>query len=777
MAYRDPKQDLTPVPWRPPQGGIMPAGMYDQRPFFEPRPPQAPGEEINYLDLAWRRKYWIALAAFLGLVAGVAYVVFTAPVYRAAAILEVVGFNESFMGMNQYDPQAGTGNYSATAANIQTQVRILQSAGLLNRAAERVNLELTPMVPTPSSIFGKLRAALHVVPQEPAEFMRQAMRQASRSVSARGLGASRLIEVSCQSNSPDLAASFVNALATEYVAQNSQFRASSATRTAQWLESQLEETRNRLEQADAKLQDFIRKEGIAFVLDQNTLADSKLRQLQNDLAALQADRITKQTKFELAKNSPIDSVPEILDDGTLKGLRDRLTELRRERAQLLATLTPEHHKVKRIDAQITEIEQTMQREKANLIKRIQNEYEAALSREKLMANAYAAQSRSVVGQADKAAQYGLLKREVEMARQVYNLLLQQYNQSAVVAAVPANNVRVVETAAPLSIPSRPVPVRDIPVSTALGGALGYGLAVLVEKIRLKRLSRVFAAPGHAGTALNVPELGVIPALEARPSRRPYLPGFARSSNSNGDGAVTVASDNQDALVMWRDKPSFLAESFRYALASLLAQQTERTRLMLVVTSAGAGEGKTTLASNLAIATAETGRRVLLVDGDLRRGGLHKRLHLGEQRGFAELLLDSTPVDQVNLIEYIAPTPFEGLSLLSAGLERLEQVGAALFSQRVPALFARLRTEYDVILIDTPPILTLPDARLLARVADGVILVVRSGVTFRENATAAAQRLAADGIPILGTILNDWDPSQTPHYDRYYYADRYSGYYQ
>ena len=774
MPNRDPKPDLTPVPWRQPTLGVAPGGMFD-RPYFEAQPAQPPADEIQYLGLLWRRKYWILLAAFIGLAAGVAWVVFTPPVYRAAVILEVVGFNESFMGMNQYDPQAGTGNYSATAANIQTQVRILQSSTLLNRATERVNLELTPMVPAPSSVFGKLRAALHVVPQEPSEFMRQALRSAARSVSARGLGASRLIEVSCESYSPDLAASFVNALATEYVTQNSQFRAGSATRTTQWLESQLEETRSRLEQADAKLQDFVRKEGIAFVLDQNTLADSKLRQLQNDLSALQADRITKQSKYELAKNSPIDSLPEILDDGTLKSLRDRLVELRRERANLLATLTPEHHKVKRVDAQITEIEQTMQREKANLVKRIQNEYEAALNREKLMANAYAAQSRSVVGQADKAAQYGLLKREMEMARQVYNLLLQQYNQSAVVAAVPANNVRVVETAIPLSIPSRPIPVRDIPISTALGGALGYGLVVLVEKIRLRRLSRVFAAPGHAGTVLNVPELGVIPALEAHTARRGYLPRLRRSASRNGDGAVKVESGSQDAMVMWRDKPSFLAESFRYALASLLAQQTERSRLMLVVTSAGAGEGKTTLAANLAIATAETGRRVLVVDGDLRRGELHKRFHLGEQQGLAELIVSRTPVDQVNLIEYVAPTPFEGLFVMSAGVERLDQVGAALFSQRVPALFARLRAEYDVLLIDTPPLLNLPDARLLGRVADGAILVVRSQVTFRENATAAAQRLTADGIPILGTILNDWDPSKTPEYGRYY-ADRYSAYY-
>jgi succinoglycan biosynthesis transport protein ExoP len=765
MYNPDRKPDLSPAPWRQPQAGVTPAGSYEI-PYAEAAPAPGPSAHLNYLTLLWRRKYWVLAAALVGLAAGVAYVVFTPPIYRASAMLEVVGFNESFMGMNQFDPQAGTGSYSATAANIQTQIRILQSANLINRAVERVNLELTPMLPASSSIFGKARAMLQVVPQEPVEFMRQAVYMASRNVSARGVGASRLIEVSCQSTAPDIAASFINALATEYVTQNSQFRSSSATRTAQWLESQLEEARNKLEQADARLQDFIRKEGIAFVLDQNTLADSKLRQLQADLSALQADRITKQSKYELAKSSPIDSLPEILDDGTLRGLRDRLTELRRERAQLTATLTPEHYRVKRIDAQIQEVEQTMQREKANLVKRIQNDYEAALTREKLMANAYATQSRAVVGQADKAGQYGLLKREVEMARQVYNLLLQQYNQSAVVAAVPTNTVRVVETAMPVSQPSKPSPLRDIPLSAGLGAALGYGAVLLVEMIRLRRLSRVFVAPGHAGTALNVPELGVIPAL-TRGTRRRLVWTSAPSSNGSGDAGGGAE------LVNWTEKPSFLAESFRYVLTSLLAQQREKWRVVLVVTSAGAGDGKSTLASNLAIATAETGRKVLIVDGDLRKGRLHKRFGLEEDKGLAELIADNTPVDQIGLVDYIRPTGVPGLSLLSCGVELPEQVGAALFSQRIPVLFARLRAEYDVVLVDTPPVLSLPDARLLGRVTDGAILVVRSGVTLREDAMAAAQRILSDGIPILGTILNDWDPSNASQYD--YYGGRYGGY--
>jgi capsular exopolysaccharide synthesis family protein len=726
--------------------------------------PQAEAtNKFNYLAVLWRRKFWIVFAALLGLAGGFCRVVYEVPVYRSSTTVEIVGFNESFMGMNQFDPQAGTGTYSPNASNILTQVQVLSSPSLRKTVMDRVVLEQTPVPPPNGDFFGRLRNRLGLVPQEPVEFIRLAIKTAAMTSAARGTAASRIIEISCYSPSAEVAAAFVNAQAQEYITQNGRFRASAAARTTQWLEGQIEEARTKMDRADEKLQDFIKQEGLAFVLDQNTLADSKLRQLQADLSAVQTERITKQSRYELAKSSPVDSLPEILDDGTLRGLRDHLTELRKERAQLTATLMPGHIKVRRIDAQIAELEKTKETEKANLLRRIQNDYEASLRKEKLISGNYAAQSHVLAGQAEKAAKYNQLKREGEMARQAHDLLLTQYNQTAVVAAVPTNNVRVVDTADAASVPSKPEPTKDMSMTTGLATILAAGLIIVFEKVRANRMNRMYSSPGHTTASLNLPELGVIPAFEqARPTRRYSLSGrprLERIAPARNGHAPQLGTD----LAAWVN-PSHVTESFRQALTSLLARQIDQKQSMIVVTSAGPGEGKTTLLSNLAAATAETGRRVLVIDGDVRRPRLHKVFNLEIGVGFSDVLQSETPISEMDLGEYIRPTGVKGVSLMSCGTAKTLSVGAMLFSLRLPQLFSRLREEFDYVLIDTSPGLQFSDARLFSRLADGAVLVVRSGLAFRESVIALVQRFAQDGIPILGTILNDWDPdtANTPY---------------
>jgi succinoglycan biosynthesis transport protein ExoP len=738
---------VQPVPYNLPLGGLGPEK----------------GAKVNYGALLWRRKYWIVLAALTGLAVGFGWVIFQIPVYRSNTTLEIVGFNESFMGMNKLDPQAGTGAYGPNASNILTQLQVLASPSLLKKVSERVTLEQPPVPPPSGDFLGKIRNRLGLIPQEPIDFVRLAIHTAAVTSAAKGAAASRIIDVSCESPSPEIAAAFVNGLAQEYITQNGRFRASAAARTTQWLEGQIEEAKTRMDRADESLQDFIKQEGLAFVIDQNTLADSRLRQLQADLSTVQSERISKQSRYELAKSSPVDSLPEILDDGTLRGLRDHLTELRKERAQLTATLMPGHIKVRRVDAQIAELEKTMQVEKGNLVRRIQNDYEAALRREKLLAGSYASQSKTLAGQAEKAVKYNQLKREVEMARQAHDLLLQQYNETAVVAAVPTNNIRVVDPAEASSSPSKPEPVKNVATATGLVIALSMGLIILLEMIRVKRLERIYSSPGLTTISLNLPELGVIPAFTARPVRRYKLTRSGRvqaipSANPNGLGTDLAA---------WVT-PSYVTESFRQTLTSLLARQADRKHSMMVVTSAGPGEGKTTLLANLAAATAETGRRVLMVDGDMRRPRLHKVFNTEAGVGFSDLLQSEAPISQINMDDFIRPTSVAGVSLLSCGSAKTLSVGAMLFSLRLPQIFARLREEFDFVLVDTAPGMQFSDARLLCRLCDGAILVVRSGLAFRESVIALVQRFAHDGIPILGTVLNDWNPDTSGTYGPYGY---------
>ncbi len=711
----------------------------------------------------WRAKWWLLAAFVLGTIGGFLRVIFTAPTYSAASVVELMGINESFMGMNQFDQQAGTGNYSNTAANIQTQTRILTGSTMLSRVIERVNLEMTPITNIPQDVYSKVRVQLGVVSQEPVEIMKQAVREAAISTGAGGVGASRLMEIGCESSSPEVAAAFANTLAAEFVSQNAQSRSANAQRTTQWLEGQLEEAKGRIEQSEAKLQEFVQKEGLTAILDQQALADSKVRQLQADLSAMQTERIAKQSRWELAKSSSVESLPELLDDGRMKELRGKLTELRRERAQLTATLTPGHYKVQRVDAQITEIDQTLQKEKANLVQRIQNEYEAALRREKMTSASYSSQSRVLAGQAGKSAQYALMKRDVEMARQTYNTLLQQVNQANVVAALPTNNIRVIEQAMVNGIPMHPKPARDIPMGGVLGLALAAGCVFLLEQLSARKLAKVFSTPGDIATSLRLPELGVIPQLgdTRQPSAKWSLPYFRAKQISQGP-------EHPKELVVWRERTSFSADSFRYTLTSLLGG--EHPPQLIIVTSPSPGEGKTTFASNLAAAAAATGRKTLLIDGDIRRARLHKLFDISLDPGMTALLTCDQLGEVITDSPHIHGTGVPGMYVMPAGsLQANESPAEVLYSVKLAELLIALKREFDLILVDTAPALHFPDARLLGKFSDGVVLVIRSGVTQRESANSVAQRFVIDRVPVLGTVLNDWtlDKTTVAEYGTYY----------
>jgi capsular exopolysaccharide synthesis family protein len=700
----------------------------------------------------------------IGALAGTAYVILKTPRYQAATTVELVGFNQSFMNRSQVDPQAGTDTTTASASNIQTQTRILTSRSLLSRVQERMNLEMTQVTSSPTTFFTKLRSQIPFRQKEPFEEAREAVREAALSVLARGVGASRLIEIKTESPSPEVAANFLNTLATEHISQNLAARSNVTQQTSQWMESQLKEDKSRLQEAEEKLREFIQKSGLDFFPEQSTLADTKLRQLQADVSVIQADRIAKQARWELAKKAPLDSLPDLLNDPNLQNLKIRITDLRREKAQLTATLTPEHYKVQRIQAQITELEQAFKKEKTGILERLNNDYEEALRREKLLSGAYNTQTHAVGAQLDKSSQYAMLKRDLEMAQQVYTTLLQQSNQAALIALAPESNIRVVDPAIPINIPSSPLPARDIPMWSFLSGGLGYGLLWFRESVRRRKLMRLVEAPGNLRTVLGVPELGVIPSAPAAESKKLWK----KRTTLSEAGAENA---RQIEFATWQ-KSSLLAESFRQTLTSIMRTKPADHNPVYIVTSVGPGEGKTTLTTNLAVPMAGIGRRVLLIDADLRRSRLHLLFGLPESKGLTDLLNCGDPLGTAATEEFVHATQIQNLQVMTRGLSDAETPSLLFFSSKVQELIAHFQKKYDFILVDTGPVLLFPDARLWGKHADGVVLIVRSGVTTKEDAMTVCQQFAEDGVPVLGTILNDWAPGKAAH--RYYY-NSYEGY--
>ncbi len=733
----------------------------------------------DYLHIIFRRKWLILAASLGGLLLGLAIMVSQPLKYASTTSVEVQGFNESFMKMNEVDPQASAGIYAANTYNILTQVRILNSDTVRRRVLEKLERESIPSLPPQGtglgSVVNRVRSLLGLNPTEPTKALREALQVASATAQAKDVQETRVIEIRCESTNPEVAAEFLNTLVNEFVDQSLESRAKASQRTGQWLATQLEEQKAKLEQAETTLQKFVGGAGVMGLTQEqhtNTLAESKLQQLQTELSAIQADRIAKQSRFEMASSRGVEALPELLQGSSLPAQQATLEDLRRQRAELLSSLTPAHYKVKRMEAQITEVQSAMQKERVQILQRVRNEYESALRREKLLTGAYSGQSGAILSQADKGMQYSMLRRDVDSNRSLYNTMVQQANQAGIAAALPTNNIRAIDLATPAFEPS----YKAIYIAGGLGWTTGLLFGCVLAVI-LQQLDRRLRAPSQMGSVLNLPELGVIPSeISTRkgPGRRVRIGRHGVSiahagvvPDGNGHHGLWDGQPYRVELITHQQKPSPVAESFRATLTSILFSIENQKHCVWGVTSPNPKEGKSTVVSNLAIALSELRRRVLLIDADLRKPRLHDVFDLTNTWGLTDILQESTPIEQYPLDSLARPTEIPNLFLLPSG-PAVPVINSLLYSERVKSLITRLRGEFDTILIDTPPMMVLPDARILGQLTDAVILVLRSGVTSLDDARVAGKRLIEDGTNILGTVLNDWSPpTSSGHYYHYY----------
>jgi capsular exopolysaccharide synthesis family protein len=736
-----------PTPW----GGVRAPNVPIDEEGREAPPP---------LDIALLiRKYWLVLVAlaFVGGVAGLLTLLFSLPTYRTIATIEVVPLSEVWL-KNSLDITS----FESNEVNIQTQLNILRSGRFRNRGAERVRSEVVPLPPPGRGLLSRLREHLQPSSRDPVESTRLALEMAMETFDARPVNKTRLIELSCESTSPQVAAIFLNAMAAEFVEDTSRAHTQSSQKTNELLATQIDETKSRLQNSEERLRNFVQASGNLFAgQDTATLADLQLTQAKNKLTEAHSLVIAAQTRYELSTKVPPESLTEVQADGALRSYQERINELEQQRATLLVTYTDKHEKVRQVDAQIASLKQAYQHEVAAVLKKIHDDYEAAAREEKHRADDYAAKSQRVGSEASKASQYAEMKREVESLRQQYQSLVGQANQAEVTSASSINPIRIIDPSTPPQFPYKPRPLLNLSFGTLLGVLAACGIVYLRE-----RNDRSVRSPGSMRRWLNTPELGVIPNLALNVSPRPMI---EAGTTPDGRNAMIPAPSDESisALANWKNAPAFVTESFRGTLASILRiRPNGRPLQVLLVTSPGPGEGKTTVVQNLGIALAETGRKVLLVDGDFRRPHLHKRFHLPNTHSLIDFLGD----------EGASEPRYMGVSTGVPGLFILpnrptdNHVAKALYSPKLRTFFKKLRESYDMILVDAPPFLHLADARIIGPLTDGAVLVLRSGATSREHATEAYRRMREDGLFLLGTILTAWAASNAYLKRHYYYYD-------
>jgi capsular exopolysaccharide synthesis family protein len=718
---------------------------------------ESDGGLFEYARILRRHKTAIVLSGIAGLVLGVGIGIPMKPVFRARTSLEVLNVNEDFMNMKQSSPTTTT-DTSYDTSEEQTQAKLIEGHAL----QQRVLAKLDPG--RPASRKRKMATAgwrqwLHLREKAVLTEREKLLSKLADSLKVVSTPRTRVLEVTVDSTDPKLAADYANTLLGEFVQQNAEARLDNTHTMGDWLRREIDGARENLKRSEDALQAYARESGLIFTDENTNVATEKLQQMQQQLSTATADRIAKQSHFELAKSSPPDALADVLNDDRLHDTESKLNDLRSQVASLSAVFTPGYSKLRQAQAELATIQSTFDQVRADIITHIENDYHEAARREDLLAAAYDAQTRAVTGQDEKAIQYNILKREVESSRQLYDTMLQQTKQASIASALHASNVRVVD---PAEIPDLAV-FPNFKLNAALGLFGGIFLSMVMVTIR-ERADRTLQEPGEVKLWTNLTELGAIPSVSSGkvPDALHAGPNSAAGPDSARTGSRALRSREQSndvALATWQQKAGLAAEAFRCTLTSLLfVGENGSHPHVLVVTSANAGDGKTSVVSNLALATAEIRRKVLIVDADLRRPRMHDIYNLPNDRGLSDILREE--LTQESLTGLIHQTCFPNLHVLPAG-PSTEAAAHLLYSPNFAALIARFRTEYDMILIDAPPTLHMTDARVAARLADGVVLVSRAGKTTRDALLAASDRFLEDRINIIGTILNDWNPKKAP----------------
>lgn len=711
---------------------------------------EAGPEQGALMDLWWLvlgRKGLILTVVGLGLVLTVLATIGQAPTYQARTTIEVNPPPE----VASLGKESGESGGSGHETYLQTQVRILQSQSLRKQMRQRVARQPAPRTGSRDQL-ASVREVLRIPGWR---------RGPSEEVELRVIPweRTRMIELVAEAERPELAAHYLQLLTGEYTQTLLQTRWESAELTTQWLTRQLEGLRTKLEQSEGAVQRYRMSSGMLISDDKQSVEEAKLRQLQDELARVEVDRVAKQSAYEIAETSLAEAVPQILDNGRLSGYQVKLAELGRERAELKSMYTPEHYRVMRVEAQIREMEATLRRERETIIARLKNDFEGAKRREELLRAGVLAQGERARDHSKQMGTYEVLKREAESNRRLYDDLLERVKTAGLAAAIQTTNVRVVDPAEVPTSPHRPNWWGNLALGLSLSLLVAAGLVLGAENI-----NHSLKAPGEASYLLKLPELGVIPDMKR-------IPAWDRTTTSlvkvlgetEGSGVV------ESPAALLQDRSWAIAESFRGALASILFTKGQAAApRVILITSVNRGEGKSTTVAHLGVSLAEINQRVLLIDADMRKPQLHKTFGAANTWGLSDLLREQGSLREAPLEALVKPTEVAGLYLLPSGPGTVS-ISSLLYSKRSGELLERFREEFDMVIIDTPPMQYVSDARVLGRLADGVILVIRASQTLRDEALQISRRLREDGIPLLGTILNAWDVKNKSRYGAYRYG--------
>jgi succinoglycan biosynthesis transport protein ExoP len=683
------------------------------------------------------RDYWYVILRRRRLVAAIFVAVasaatlksfLTRPVYEATAQILIERENPNvleFKEVAEVKAQWGDEYY-------QTQYKLLQSRSLARKVIIEANLLQDPEFGGPRTT-DEVNAMVSAPPGASPAMEAQVGTFLSR-VRIQLVKNSRIANVGFSAYKPTTAAQIANKLAQLYIQQSLEFRYQTSAEAAEWLGAQIEEQRRKVEAAELALQGLKQREGLVNIEERRTLVEQRLRELGTALTKLKTERLQKEALFNQmrAARNP-EELPEVIKNYVIQQLRIDLAKLEGQEAQLLERYLEQHPEVVRVRNQIEEARRKISAEAQRVIRSAENDYRASVAQESSVSAALDASKAESLDLERRGSQYDSLKREVEANKDVLKSVMARHKQTDVAQELKASNIRIVDPAVVPKAPVRPRRLLDVSAGLLFGLVLGVAAALLLEY-----LDSTLKTPEDVKTHLGAPLLSVIPETDAVGKTRLLL-----DAGQHGP----------------------FVEGYRLLRTSLSYSWPERRSRVIAVSSTAPAEGKTLTSVNLALTLASSEERVLLVDGDLRKAQVHAVLHSKRSPGLSDIL-----VGRAKPSEAIQRVAGSNLNLLAAG-GHVPSPADLLTVNALKGLLDGLRSFYEWIVIDTPPIAVVSDALVIAPLTDGVIVVAGAEMIPRKAIAHTLERVAMTGARVLGVALN-----RTQAERRSYYYGHYQGHY-
>ncbi len=721
-----------------------------------------PGHLLDHLTAVIKHRRIAGTAFALVVTSMMVQTYSTIPTYQTSARIEIQderSTSVTTLGVN--DPTW----WQESAPYYQTQYEILRSRELARRVVRRLNLKNHPdfngRAPQPRDPLTLLRQARastggwvrglfrqKAIVQAPAPAADETAQEAGLIGSFLGgvvitpYAATRLVDVVYQHTNPEFAALAANTLAEEYTQQNLDQRLANNGAELRFINEQLEAATLKVKQGEQSLQEYRESNNAQSLDDRQNIVVARLTSLSQAVTEKRTERQRKETLYAQVRNADpaseaADTFPLIGNNPSVVAAQSQLAALRTERASLAQTYGPDAPKMREVDGKIEAASRLLVAERRKVIDSARNDYEAAVAQERSFGSDLERANVANVDLDRKSGDYRILQRDLDSQRQIFQSLLDRQKQLALAANSRANNVRLVDRAEQSRSPISPNPRKDWLVAVLAGLTLAFGLAFGIEY-----LDDSVKTPEDVTKRLKLPLLGLVPAL--------------------GEGRVPILTETV---------PHDFGEAFRSLRTSLVFSSGGESTRVIAVTSTQPLEGKTTTACNLALALALGGSRVLLIDADLRRPGLHRTMGLPNGVGLSHLLSA-----QARVREVIQRTAGPNLFVITAGVTP-PNPSELLASERMNHLIANLaHGPFDWVVLDTPPVLAVTDAVIIAQKVSSVVFVVGSEMTRRVHAQRALEMLQNGRARGIGVVLNRVDFDANKYYYSRYYGYQYKSYY-